>query len=116
MRRRELITGLVGAAAIPSLLTVPSSGQQPHRRRVVGVLAPFAPSDPAAQSWLAAFRDALTTLGWSEGSNLRIELRWADPAGIGVFAKELVDRQPDAILGLTTPVIAALTRETRTIP
>jgi putative ABC transport system substrate-binding protein len=116
MKRRVLIKILVGAAATPTLLTAPSRGQQPHRRRVVGVLVPFAGSDPAVQSWLAAFRDALTNLGWSEGRNLWIELRWADPAGIRVFAKELVDFQPDALLGLTTPVIAALAGETRTIP
>jgi putative ABC transport system substrate-binding protein len=57
-------------------------------------------------------------LGWTEGSNLRIELRWsaADPDKIKALAKELVDLRPSAILGTTTPVVAALARETRTIP
>jgi len=57
-------------------------------------------------------------LGWSEGSNLRVELRWsaADPDKIRTFAKELVDLRPDAIFGQSTPAIGVLARETRTIP
>jgi putative ABC transport system substrate-binding protein len=86
--------------------------------RLVGVLMGFAESDAAARSQLAAFRVALTELGWTEGSNLRIELRWAaaDPDRIETFAKELVELRPDAIFGQTTPVIGVLTRETQTIP
>jgi putative tryptophan/tyrosine transport system substrate-binding protein len=78
----------------------------------------YAESDPAVRSYLAAFRGALAKLGWTDGSNLRIEFRWgaADPDRIKTFAKELVDLRPDAILGVTTPVISALARETRTIP
>ena len=78
----------------------------------------FAENDPNAQSWVAAFRDALAKLGWAEGSNLRIELRWsaADPDKIRTLAKELVELQPDAIFDQTTPVTGALARETQTIP
>jgi putative ABC transport system substrate-binding protein len=78
----------------------------------------FAESDPTAQSWVAAFRDALTKLGWSEANNLRIELRWgaADPDRIRTLAKELVDLQLDAIFDQSTPVTGALARETQTIP
>ena len=81
------------------------------------LMGPFE-NDPSAQSQLAAFRDTLTKLGWVEGSNLRTELRWAggDATRIGLSAKELVGLRPDAILGHTTHVIAALARETRTIP
>jgi hypothetical protein len=70
------------------------------------------------QSWLAAFRGALAKLGWTEGSNLRIELRWAgyDPDRMKTFVKELVDLRPDAILSVTTPMTRALVRETQTIP
>jgi putative tryptophan/tyrosine transport system substrate-binding protein len=80
-------------------------------------LAP-AQSDPAARSWFAAFQDALAKLGWREGGNLRIELRWGagDADRIGTLAKELVEMRPDAIFGVSTPVIGALARETRTIP
>jgi putative ABC transport system substrate-binding protein len=78
----------------------------------------YAESDSSAQSWLAAFRAALAKLGWTQGSNLRIELRWsaADPDTMKKLAKELVDLRPNAIFGVTTPAIGALARETRTIP
>jgi len=70
-----------------------------------------------AQSWLAAFRGALPKLGWTEGSNLRIELRWTagDADRMRTLAKELVDLRPNAILGVTTPVVGALAHETKTI-
>jgi putative ABC transport system substrate-binding protein len=86
--------------------------------RVLGVLMGPSENDPAAQSQLAAFRDAIAKLGWMEGSNLRIEIRWGagDVSRIELVAKELVDLRPDAILGHTTQVIATLMRETRTIP
>jgi putative ABC transport system substrate-binding protein len=86
--------------------------------RLIGVLMAYAQSDLTAQSWLAAFRGALSKLGWTEGSNLRIELRWsaADADRMRTLAKELVDLRPNAIFGVTTPAIGALARETRTIP
>src|SRR5215510_8991707 len=107
MRRRDFIKGIVGsAAAWPHV----ARAQQPDRMRLVGVLMGYAESDRVAQSWLAAFRGALSKLGWTEGSNLRIELRWsADNAdGMRALAKELVDLRPNAIFGVTTPVIGAL--------
>jgi putative ABC transport system substrate-binding protein len=75
-------------------------------------------ADPSAQSYLTAFRDALTKLGWAEGNNLQTEVRWGagNPDKIQSFAKNLVDLQPDVIVGQSTPVIAALVRETQTIP
>src|SRR6516225_10246466 len=115
MRRREFITLIGGAAAT---WPVAARAQQPNRMRLVGVLMAYAESDRAAQSWLATFRAALANLGWTEGSNLRIELRWsaADPDKNRTFAKELVDLQADAIFGQSTPAIGVLARETRTIP
>jgi putative tryptophan/tyrosine transport system substrate-binding protein len=115
MRRREFITLLGGMAAGWPLA---AHAQQPDRVRRIGVLMGYAESDPAAQSNLAEFRGALAKLGWTEGSNLRIELRWsaANPDRIRTLAKELVDLRPDVIFGQSTPVIAALFRETRTIP
>ena len=114
MRRREFIALLGGAA---SAWPLAARAQQPNRMRLVGVLMAFAETDSAAQSWLAAFRAALAKLGWSEGSNLRIELRWnADPDKNRTFAKELVELRPDAIFGVSTPAIGVLARETRTIP
>jgi len=92
--------------------------QQSERVRLIGVLMAFAESDPAGLSEVVVFRDALKRLGWTEGNNLRIEVRWGagEPDRIKTFAKELVDLRPDAIFGVTTSVTGALTRETRTIP
>jgi len=114
MRRRDFIEGLAASAAWPPA----ARAQQPDRMRLIGVLLSYAESDRAAQSWLAAFRGALTKLGWTEGSNLRIEIRWSanDPDRMRTLAKELVDLRPDAILAATTPMVGALARETRTIP
>jgi len=115
MQRREFIT-LVGGAAAACPLAARAQPAGPVR--LIGVLMGVAESDPAAQSWLAAFRDALMKLGWTEGGNLRIELRWgaADPDRMKTFAKELVNLRPDAILSESTPATGALARETRTIP
>jgi putative tryptophan/tyrosine transport system substrate-binding protein len=114
LKRREFISLLGGAAAWP----VAARAQQPDRMRLIGVLMAYAESDSIAQSWVAAFRAALEKLGWVEGSNLRIELRWsaADADRMRTLAKELVDLRPNAIFGVTTPAIGALARETRTIP
>jgi putative tryptophan/tyrosine transport system substrate-binding protein len=113
MRRREFITLLGVTLAWP----LAARGQQSDRMRLIGVLMGLA-NDPASQSWLAAFRDALTKLGWTAGSNLRIELRWgaSDADKIATLAKELIELQPEAIFGASTPVIGALARGTRTIP
>jgi putative ABC transport system substrate-binding protein len=114
VQRREFITLLGGVAAWP----IAARAQQPDRMRLIGVLMAYAESDSTAQSWLAAFRVALAKLGWTEGTNLRIELRWsaADADRIRALAKELVDLQPNAIFAVTTPATGALARETRTTP
>lgn len=115
MRRRDFINAIaVSAAGWPFA----AYAQQPDRMRLVGVLMAYGESDSTAQSWLAAFRAALAKLGWIEGSNLRIELRWGaiDPDKIRTFSKELVDLRPDAIFGQSTAAISVLARETRTVP
>ena len=113
MRRREFIT-LLGGAVVAWPLA--ARARQAERVRHIGVLMSFA--DPSTQSYMIAFRDTLIKLGWVEGSNLRAEVRWGagDADKIRAFAKELVDLQPDVIVGQSTPVIAALVRETQTIP
>src|SRR5262249_53229467 len=115
MKRREYIT-LLGSVTASGPVVV--RAQQSDRIKRVGVLIGFAENDPAVQSWLAAFRGTLAKLGWTEGSNLRIEVRWAgdDPDRMKTFAKELVDLRPDAILSVTTPVTNALIRQTQPIP
>ena len=114
MRRREFIKLISGAAAVWPLV---AQAQQPDRIRLIGALMGFAESDPTAQSMVTAFRSALSKLGWTEGSNVRIELRWGgyDRDRIERLAKELVDLRPDVILGQTTPVAAALARQTQAI-
>ena len=115
MRRREFITLLGGAAA-----TWPfgAHAQQLDRVRLIGVLMGYAESDPAAQSQVAALRGAVAKLGWTEGSKLRIEVRWSagDADKMRTLARELVGLRPDAIVSQTTPVSIALARETQTIP
>ena len=110
MRRREFIKLVGGAAAGWPLV---ARAQQPERVRRIGVLMGVAD-----QSYVTAFRGALAKLGWAEGSNLRIELRWGagDADRIRTLAKELVDLRPDVIVGQSTPVVVALVRETQTIP
>jgi putative tryptophan/tyrosine transport system substrate-binding protein len=114
MRRRNFIAGLASITVARPL----AARAQPEQMRLIGMLMAYAESDLTAQSWLAAFRGALSKLGWTAGSNLRIELRWsADNADrMRALAKELVDLRPNAIFGVTTPVIGALARETKTIP
>ena len=116
MTRRAFITLLGGGAAAWPLA---ARAQQPERVRRIGVLMGFPESDSEAQAYIAAFRDGLPKLGWTEGRNTRIDTRWATPADASSmqrFAKELVALQPDLILSSTTPTTAALLQQTHTIP
>jgi len=115
MRRRDFIKVVTGSTMAWPLA---AHAQQGERMRLIGVLMGWPESHPRARSYLAAFRGALAKLGWIEGSNIRIELRWSapDPDRMKTLAKELVDLRPDAIFSQTTPAISALARETRTIP
>jgi ABC-type uncharacterized transport system substrate-binding protein len=115
MQRRGFIMLLGGATAALPLV---ARAQQSDRVRRVGILMSAAESDKDAQLGVAAFRQTLDRLGWSEGRNLRIESRWgdADPARIGALAKELVQLSPDILVAYTTPAVKALQQETRSIP
>jgi putative ABC transport system substrate-binding protein len=114
MRRREFIAGLGGAAA----WALVARAQQPERMRRIGVLMALVEGDPYEKALLSAFTQGLGELGWTDGRNLRMDVRWA--AGnvdrMRMFAKELVDLQPDVIFADATPTTAAFQRETRTIP
>jgi putative tryptophan/tyrosine transport system substrate-binding protein len=114
IKRREFIAGLGGAAAWP----VGAWAQQPDRLRRIGVLMTFDENDPAGKANLSGFTQGLAELGWTEGRNVRMDVRWTagNADRMRTFAKELVGLGPDAILGSTTAVMAALQRETRTIP
>jgi len=111
--RRQFIAGLGGAAAWPL-----AGRAQQERMRRIGVLTPVEEHDPYFQAGLTVLAQALSKLGWTDGRNLRIDVRWA--AGsierAQMLAKELVELQPDAIYALSEGLVAALQRETRTIP
>jgi len=104
--------------ALAALGAASTARAQFGRSRGLGVLMGYAEDDPVAQTRFAAFKEGLVALGWVEGKNLKMEVRWSagDPNQAAVFAKELVALAPDAILSNTTPVTAALQRETRSIP
>ncbi len=112
--RRAFIAALSGAAAWP----VVARAQQPDRIRRVGVLMAFDENDTRAKRWLSRFTQGLSELGWTDGRNLRTDVRWAgdDVDRMRMFAKQIVALQPDVILAFGTPVTAALQRETRTVP
>jgi putative tryptophan/tyrosine transport system substrate-binding protein len=115
MKRRAFITLLGGATAVWPLA---ARAQQPERMRRIGVLMAFNENDPEPQAWLSGFIQGLAGLGWTNGRNVRIDVRWG--AGsverMRMAAKELVDLQPDVILANSTPATALLQRETPTIP
>jgi putative ABC transport system substrate-binding protein len=114
MRRRDFINAIAGSVATWPLA---ARAQQPERMRRIGVVMGLAEDDPEAKARHAAFRQGLEKRGWSEGRNVRIDYRYA-PAGAQaqVLAKELVALQPDVIFAQTTPITAALQRESRTVP
>src|SRR5262249_46550171 len=105
---------LGGAAAWP----LAARAQQGDRVRRIGVLVGGDENDPERNARLSALTQALAGLGWTDGRNVRIDVRWAGPDinRIRAFAQELVGLQPDIILAQTTPATVALQLETRTIP
>jgi putative tryptophan/tyrosine transport system substrate-binding protein len=113
VRRREFIAGL-GAAAWPLM----ARAQQRDRVRRLGVLMPFDENETVAKARVSAFTQALAELGWTDGRNMRMDVRFAglDINRIRAAAQELVDLQPDIILPNSTPATAAVQGETRTIP
>lgn len=115
MQRRTFITLFAGAAIARPLA---ARAQQGERIRRVGVLMGYAEDDADSQSWLAAFKQRLMALGWTEGRNLRIDTFWAagDTSRATAFAKKLLTLQPEVILSNTTPVTEALYRETKKVP
>jgi putative tryptophan/tyrosine transport system substrate-binding protein len=114
-KRRAFITLLGGAAAAWPLA---ARAQQGHGMRRIGVLMNLSETEAAAQGSIAAFRQRLQQLGWVEGQNALIEIRWAagNPVLYGRFAAELVTLPPDVILAATTPAVRALKAANPTVP
>src|ERR1700731_3460657 len=116
LKRREVITLLGGAACA---WPITARAQQPERVRRIGVLMYPARDDPEGQARIAAFLDSLEQLGWTDGRNVRIDIRW--PAGFGADrvrqdASELVAAVPDVILATGNTTTAPLQQLTRTVP
>jgi putative ABC transport system substrate-binding protein len=115
LRRREFISGLGGAAAAWPLA---ARAQQGGRVRRIGVLMWGDENDPLVKAYVSAFTQALAGLGWTDGRNVRMDLRSGgdDIKRIRALAQELVGFQPDIIVTSGTAATAAVQRETRTIP
>ena len=114
IRRREFITLVGGAVTWP----LAARAQQGDRMRRLGILMVGAESDPQYQADVAVFREGLQKLGWVDGQNIRIEVRWAgfDAETMRRYAKELIALQPDLILSNDTPTTATLLQQTRSVP
>ena len=114
MRRREFITLLGGATATWPLA---ARAQQAERMRRVGVLMNGNEKDPVYQAYVAAFMQTLQRLGWREGQNFRMDLRWpsGNPQRIGAYAAELVGMNPDVILCSSSANMTALLPTRRNI-
>ena len=116
MRRRDFIRGLGGAAATWPLAV---RAQQDERVRRIGVLVASPADDAEVQARLAAFKEGLAQLGWTEGRNVRIDTRWAttNADDLRKHAAELAASTPDVLVGASgTTTAAALLQATRTVP
>ena len=115
MKRREFITLLGGAAAA---WPFGARAQQPERMRRVGVLVPLAADDPQSQRRITAFVQGLEAAGWTDGRNIRMDIRWTagDTDRMRRHAAELVALAPDVILASGGTVVGALLEASRTTP
>ena len=112
--RRAVITLLGSAAAWP----LTARAQQPAEPRRIGVLIGLAKDDPEGQARIAALRDSLDKLGWSDGRNLRIEVRWGagDVERFRMYASELLALMPDLILASGGAPMQVLQQAAPTVP
>jgi putative ABC transport system substrate-binding protein len=116
LKRRDFITLLGGVAAA---WPFDARAQQGERVRRVGVLMPYAESDPLAQIWFKAFVDGMQAVGWIDGGNVRLDIRWV--GGVAAdrmqrLATELVDLRPDVVFAMNTVAVKAVLRASRTVP
>ena len=113
MNRRDVLTVLSGAAAWP----VTARAQQAAMRRV-GVLMGGVATETQEQSYLTAFSEALRRAGWTEGQNLRIDVRWnaGDAELARTYAAQLIGLLPDVILTASTVNLTMVRQATSTVP
>jgi putative ABC transport system substrate-binding protein len=114
MKRREFVSLVAGTVAWPFL----ARADNIERVRRVGVLLGNPEGDPQSVAGMSAFRQAMQELGWTEGRNLQIDLRWgrAEPERMKILAQQLVEQRPDILFASTTPVVAALHSATNSVP
>jgi putative ABC transport system substrate-binding protein len=114
VNRRAFIAGLGGAAAWP----MAARGQQSPGLRRVGVLTGIGVDDPVGTARYTALQQGLQQLGWTDGTNVRIDLRSSavDLNSYTKYAAELVSLSPDVLVGFASLSVAALQRVTRTVP
>jgi putative tryptophan/tyrosine transport system substrate-binding protein len=113
MRRRDFLAGIGSAAASP----VAVKAQPADRMRRIAVLMGLPARDPEGQRWIRTFIQALRDLGWRNGTNVNIELRWApNTEQMRAFAQELVGLQPDVIQVATGLATAEVLRKTSAVP
>jgi putative ABC transport system substrate-binding protein len=117
MKRRKFIVMLAGAVAVPSVIRPSETRAQPADRRI-GMLFGGSEGDPVAKSRLAWYTQDLADLGWTEGRNLRLDVRWGagDLDRIQKFASELVGLRPDVLIVNTPAATKTMQAQTKTIP
>ncbi len=115
VERRSFLMSLAGAVISARAARAQQTSDRPRR---IGALMPFLEQDADGRSRFAAFLEKMQQLGWTEGRNLRIDVRWAgpDPDRIRIAAKELLELQPDLIITDGSVPVVELARETRTLP
>jgi ABC-type uncharacterized transport system substrate-binding protein len=114
MRRRDFVGAVIGAAALPIM----ARAQQSNRIRRVGVLLNVSKDDLAAQSFVAAFRQALQELGWQEGRDVGIDVRWGagNRERYRQHAAELVSLASEVIVAVSTDVVLSVQRASSAVP
>ncbi len=113
MRRRDFIALAGGLPAWP----LAARAQQDNRVRHIGVFMNLPEGDPDATRWIAALLKSLDEFGWTEGRDIRFELRWgADAEHVRKNAEELVALNPDVIVAASAPAVLALQQATRKVP
>jgi putative tryptophan/tyrosine transport system substrate-binding protein len=112
--RRKFIAALGSAAAWPRA----ARAQQPEQMRRIGVLSGAAANDPDNQARYAAFLQGLQQLGWTEGRNVHIDVRWTagNAADARKYAAELVALAPDVLLSTGSSSMGPLLQATRSVP
>ena len=117
MNRRDVVS-LIGSTVAASAWPLATRAQEGERMRRVGVLMSGGEADSEQLARVAAFREAFEKLGWAEGRNVRIDLRFAatDPERVRSYAAALLSQAPDVILANSTPVLEELLKQSRSVP